>query len=137
MLPYRHSPLSQIALVVFFIIAIMYGAYEARRVVLGPQITIATDIAEVHEAYIIIKGGTAHIAELRINGSPVAVSEDGAYAQSYLLAPGVNRIMFDARDKYGATAHREIAIVYTPVATTMSATSTDSNPSTASTSPIK
>lgn len=123
MLPYRHSPISQIALVIFFIIAIVYGVYQARGAVLGPQIIVDTSIAEVHDAYIMVRGSTAHIAELRVNGNPVAVSEEGAFAQPYLLAPGVNRIMFDARDKYGATKHRELDILYTPVISVASSTS--------------
>jgi hypothetical protein len=123
MLPYRHSPLLQIALVVFFIVMALYAAYQARGVVLGPQITLENSVSEVHDAYIMIKGGTEHIAELRINGNPTAVGEDGAFAQPYLLASGVNRIMFDARDKYGKTKHRETTILYTPVISMMSATS--------------
>ena len=42
------------------------------------------------------------------------VTEEGAFEEPYVLAPGYNRIVLDAKDKYGRSRSRAIEIVYTP-----------------------
>jgi hypothetical protein len=129
MLPYRDSRLTKIALVLFFLIVLGYAYYEARGLLFGPSINFASTTATaVRTPYVIIQGRTAHIASLAVDGEPIQVTETGAFQEPYVLAPGVNRIVFDAKDKYGNAAEKVIEIVYTPSATTavpaMPATST-------------
>jgi hypothetical protein len=87
----------------------------------------------VHEQFITITGKADRIDTLTMQGAPVAVTEEGAFSEPYLLTPGVNRIVFKATDKYGHSSTDVLQIVYqpatstTPVATTTVATSTASN----------
>ena len=140
MLPYRDSRFTTVALVVFFILALGYALFEARGIILGPTITVSGEVSDVHEQFVMIKGAAQRISLLSMNGKPVQVTKEGAFAESYLLAPGYNRIVLNAKDQYGRTTERVLEIIYTPAgqsplsgasSANSSATSTLSSSSTA------
>src|SRR3989344_1447618 len=114
MLPYRDSRLTYIALGVFFLIVLGYAYFEARGLLFGPKITVASQVTEVHDPLVTIKGKADRISSLSMNGKSIAVTEDGAFEEPYLLAPGYNRVVLDAQDKYGRSRSRAIEIIYTP-----------------------
>ncbi len=115
MLPYRDSRLTRIALLVFFLVVVAYAYYEARGLLFGPTINISSEaMTETQSAYILIQGQANRIASLSVDGNPIQVTEAGAFKEPYVLAPGVNRIVFDAKDKYGNAVQKVIEIVYTP-----------------------
>lgn len=134
MLPYRDSRLTYVALGIFFLIVLGYAYYEAQGILFGPSITIISGVTEVHEPFISIKGKADRIASLSMNGKPIPVTEEGVFEEPYLLAPGYNRIVLEAKDKYGRRRSREIEIVYTPssdsIDSPQAATSTTSATST-------
>ena len=115
MLPYRDSRLTYIALGIFFVIVLGYAYFEARGLLFGPAITVPSDITEVHDPLIRIAGKAERISSLSMNGKTISVTEEGAFEEEYLLAKGYNRIVLDARDKYGRSRSKVIEIVYTPV----------------------
>ena len=114
MLPYRDSKLTKIALGIFFVIILGYAYFEARGLLFGPSITVPSTIQEVHDPFIVIKGRADRISELRMNGKTVAVTENGGFEEPYLLAPGLNRIILDATDKYGRERQEVIQILSIP-----------------------
>ncbi len=114
MLPYRDSRITKIALVIFFVLVLGYAYFEARGALFGPSITVTSNVTEVHDPFITIQGQADRIASLSMNGKPIAVTENGAFAEPYLLAEGYNRIVLDARDKYGRSSRQVIEVVYTP-----------------------
>lgn len=129
--PYRDSTPTRIALVVFFIIIVIYAYFEARGILFGPTINISQTVEEVSSPYIELTGTTTHIATLSVNGQSVPVTEQGAFDIPFALSPGYNRIVLDASDKYGHSTEKVVQIVYTPsatssvqIATSTSATST-------------
>ncbi|MBI5470205.1 hypothetical protein HY968_02690 [Candidatus Kaiserbacteria bacterium] len=132
MLPYSDNRLTRIALVAFFLLILGYAYFEARGILYGPRINVPTGQTEVHERFIHIQGTADHIAAISMNGKEIAVTEAGAFDEPYLLALGYNRIILEARDKYGNKTSREIGITYVPdpaspttkIATTSPATST-------------
>ncbi|MBI4088282.1 hypothetical protein HY418_02790 [Candidatus Kaiserbacteria bacterium] len=142
MLPYRDSRITKIALGLFFLLIIGYAYFEARGLLFGPSITVTSDVAEVHDPFITLQGHADRISALSMNGKAVEVTEDGAFSEPYLLTPGYNRIILDARDKYGRTSSQTIEIVYTPKADATPpqaaavATSTESQASTSPTLPM-
>jgi hypothetical protein len=130
MLPYRDSRLTRIALVIFFVLVIAYAYYEAHGLLFGPTIDIPSQtMTATDSAYILIHGQANRISSLAVDGNPIQVTETGAFDEPYVLAPGVNRIVFDAKDKYGNNTQKIVEIVYTPT--------TDSTASTASTSSLR
>src|SRR3989344_866203 len=112
MLPYRDSRITKIALVVFFVVIAGYAYFEARGMLFGPKINISSSIEEVHEPFIRIQGRAERISSLSMNGRALTVTEDGVFDEPYLLSPGINRIVFVAKDKYGRNRERTLEIVY-------------------------
>ena len=114
MLPYRDSRLTKILLGLFFAAVLLYAYFEVRGLLYGPRISIDSNITTSHDQYVLISGHAERIAELSVNGAPVPVTTDGLFEVPYLLAPGNNQIMFDARDSYGNTASQTVEVVYIP-----------------------
>ncbi len=114
MLPYRDSRLIRITLGIFFLIVAAYAYYEARGLLYGPVIDTASEVTVSHDRFIAIRGSAERIAELSMNGKPLAVTEEGMFEEPYLLAEGYNRIVLRARDKYGRTREKIIEVIYEP-----------------------
>ncbi len=123
MLPYRDSRITQVALGIFFLIVIGYAYFEARGILYGPSISVTSQVTEVHDPLIMVQGQAEHIASLSMNGKQISVTENGAFEEPYLLAPGDNRIVLDARDTYGRSREQVIEVVYVPNAASSSANS--------------
>lgn len=116
MLPYRDSRLTRIFLAAFFIIVIAYAYYEARGFLSGPRITVPQEVVRTEERFILLKGSTERIASLRMNGTPITVTQEGSFEEPFLLAPGLNRIVFDAEDKYGRRSQEILQVYYAGLA---------------------
>ena len=114
MLPYSDNRLTRIALVAFFLLIIGYAYFEARALLWGPSITVPTNTTIVHERFIHIQGSADHIASISMNGKDIAVTEAGAFDEPYLLSPGYNRIILEAKDKYGNKTSKVVGITYVP-----------------------
>ncbi|KKW19245.1 MAG: hypothetical protein UY63_C0017G0022 [Parcubacteria group bacterium GW2011_GWA2_51_10] len=114
MLPYRDSTFARIAFGIFFLVVILYAYFEARGLVYGPRITVPSETMIVQDPFIEITGKAERIATLAMNGKIIPVTEEGVFAEAYLLAPGYNRIALRAEDKYGRSKERFIEILYVP-----------------------
>lgn len=123
MMPYRDSRIVRFGLAAFFLLIIGYAYFEGRALLYGPTIEVSPRVMEVSEPYITIQGVARHVASLSLNGDPIPVTEDGAFEEGYVLVPGYNRILLDAKDKYGKNAKRIIEIVYNPDFSSTSPTS--------------
>lgn len=133
MLPYRDSRLTQIALGLFFVLVIGYAYFEARGLLFGPSITVTSEVTEVHDPFVLIKGHADRISSLSMNGKAIQVTEEGDFSEPYVLAPGYNRVVLDARDKYGRNRTQAIEIVYTPLTGSGQASDTTTTTSASST----
>ncbi len=129
MLPYSHR-ISRYGLAIFFVCLAAYAYYEARGVLLGPSISVASEAITVEESFVRIDGRATHIDEMRMNGNPISVTEDGSFSEPYLLAPGNNRIVLEARDKYGHTTKKTVDIVYDAPVNVVASTSAQTASST-------
>ena len=114
MLPYRDSRLIRIILVLFFVLLVCYGIYEAQGILYGPVIDVPSEAMTVSDPYTLIKGKAERITELRLNGKQISVTEKGEFEEPYLLAEGSNHLILDARDARGRTTRKIITIVYVP-----------------------
>jgi hypothetical protein len=115
MLPYRDSRFIRIVLVLFFVLLIAYALYEAQGLLFGPSISVPEDIITVHEAFIYVSGRAERISELRMNGAPIAVTEAGEFREPYVLIPGSNYVLLEARDSRNRKASERLEIVYQPL----------------------
>ena len=117
MLPYRDSRLTIIILGTFFALAALYALFEARGQIFGPTIEIQKYETLVHDSFFQIGGKAERISKLTMNGNDISVTEKGDFMEAYVLAPGYNRIVFDARDTYGRTTNNILEITYVPTST--------------------
>jgi len=117
MLPYRESRFTRIVLIIFFLFVLGYAYFEGRGLLYGPAISVENRVLEVDEPFITIEGTAHRIATLAMNGKAIPVTEDGAFSEPYLLAPGYNRIVLTASDRYNKATERVIEVVYTPTST--------------------
>jgi hypothetical protein len=124
MLPYRDSRFTRVILIGFFLLVAGYAYFEGRGLIRGPSIEISGRVMEVSEPFITLEGRAERITSLSMNGTEIAVTEEGAFSESYVLAPGYNRIVLEARDRYGKTTERAIEIVYTASTSSPQAAST-------------
>lgn len=120
MLPYRDSRFTTILLFVFFAIAIGYTLFEARGQILGPTISVPSGTQEVRDPYVMITGNAQRISSLSMDGNEIPVTKTGDFAEPYVLAPGYNRIVLDAKDSYGRSQEKVIEIMYLPNASSSS-----------------
>lgn len=128
MLPYRDSRLTQVALGLFFVLLIGYGYFEARGLLFGPSITVTSSVTEVHDPFVMIQGHADRISSISMNGKAIKVTETGEFSEPYVLSPGYNRIVLDARDKYGRSRSQTIEVVYTSQTDSAQAIATSSTP---------
>lgn len=124
MLPYRNNRIAAAAIIIFFLAVVGYAYFEARNILYGPHIDIATPDAplSVTEQLIHIKGKAENISELTINGNPTSVTEDGAFDEALLLAVGYNKIVLSAKDKFGRSTTKTLQIIYSDIATSSAST---------------
>jgi hypothetical protein len=105
---------TKIALIIFFILLIVYAYYEARAALYGPQIDIPSEIIVVTQSFMEIQGQATYISELKLNGAVIPVTEDGHFSEKLLLVPGENRLIFDAKDRFGRETQEVAKVYYKP-----------------------
>lgn len=98
----------------FFLIVVLYALYEARGLLRGPIIFVPLEAALSREEQVVIRGRAERIVELRLNGQPITVTEEGVFEEKVLLAPGGNRFVLEARDARGREAAKTVDIIYRP-----------------------
>ncbi len=129
----------RLVLILFFVTLLSYAAYEAQGIFFGPVINIPTTLLTVDESATLIRGQVERITELRLNGKTIPVTENGSFEELYLLAPGSNRLILQARDARGRSTQKTLDIVYTPkpgaLLTPVVSTSTNTSSSTGEISP--
>jgi hypothetical protein len=114
MLSYRDSRITRVLLVSFFVLLAGYAYYEIHGLVRGPVLQTTQELIETSEPLITIEGSTRRIANLLMNGNPIPVTEEGTFAERYVAAPGYNRLVLTASDRYGNAVERVVEIVYSP-----------------------
>lgn len=114
MRPQSDSKWSRTALILFFILILAYGYFELQGLLFGPVISVSSEIITSREEFAVIAGKADRIVSLAMNGKEITVTEGGNFSEPYLLAKGDNRIIFDAKDKYGHLTSRTVEIIYTP-----------------------
>lgn len=114
MLPYRDSRLIRFGLLAFFLIVLGYAFFEGRALLKGPSIEVSPRVMEVSDSFITISGKAERITSLSLNGKEIAVTEEGAFEEGYVLVPGYNRLVLKAQDRYGKATERVVEIIYKP-----------------------
>jgi hypothetical protein len=93
--------------------AAFYIAFQARFLILGPQVELTGVPATVQNGPTVdLKGVAKNITALYLNGRPIVTTEDGRFNETVVLEKGYTIVRIDAIDRYGRTANIEQEFVY-------------------------
>ena len=90
-------------LTVLFLLLTSYSLYEARFLILGPQIWIENpqDGQVVTEPLVMIQGRSKNIAWISLNDRQIFTDEEGVWSEKLLVSEGVSIMTVSARDRLG------------------------------------
>ncbi len=91
-----------------------YSAFEARKILSGPALTITSPIIKgvMNDPFIEVAGVAKNIKEITMNGSPIYIDEQGNFKENFLLISGYNIIELEAKDKFNKGTKKTIELVY-------------------------
>ena len=107
--------LTKTLLVAVLILLLGYGALEARGIVLGPSLTLASPApyATVEGGLLTVSGHESRAVALMLDGSPVLPQENGSFATTLSLPSGGAILTLTATDRFGRSVTRT-RTVYVP-----------------------
>jgi Glucodextranase, domain B len=92
-------------LAAILILCAIYGGVEARPLLTGPILTVASPAQ--NESYpggiVAVQGTVLHAAELAINGSPVLHDQNGDFSSTLTFPRGGSILTITATDRFGKT----------------------------------
>ncbi len=92
-----------------------YGIFQARNYILGPHIVLESpkDGQSFKETLISVNGKAKNVSYIALNGRPIYIDNDGNFNEDILLAPGLNIIVIEAKDKFGAKVllRRQVTLI--------------------------
>tara|TARA_B100000745_G_scaffold80603_1_gene49658 strand:- start:933 stop:1313 length:381 start_codon:yes stop_codon:yes gene_type:complete len=114
MLPHQ-SHITKYFFIALVLLILVYAYFEARNMLYGPQIFIdSREAITVTDEKIEISGQVKNVVEITLSGNPVFIDDVGVFNETRLLAEGINRFVFEAKDKFGRTKEEILEIIYTP-----------------------
>lgn len=92
---------------------VSYVSYQARFLLVGPQIVLIEEPPPRSETPdITITGSARNIARIAINGRQIFTDPAGNFEELIILSPGANIITISAVDRYGRTKAIDRTTVY-------------------------
>ena len=100
---------SLIALIV--LVVLLYGLFEARRLLEGPQIIIDFPAhgSATSSALVVVTGMAQNIAFLTINDRPSFTDEQGRFVYHFSPAAGYTVVTVAAADRFGRRTSRSVS----------------------------
>jgi|GEM_PF-822353 len=103
------------------IILLGYGLFEARRLIEGPRISIASprDGSAVAGPIVHVKGSADNAAFFTVNDTQSFIDENGQFDKAFSPPPGYTVLTVRAKDRFGRIASKSIHVTvvdYCPAA---------------------
>ncbi len=106
--------LKTIGAIIVGCLIVLYALFQARHVLLGPQISLSEEIpAMVATSSIIVRGMAENIISIRLNGRPIFTTDEGVFEEVVILPPGYTIVTIEAEDRYGSVTRLERGVVRT------------------------
>ncbi len=101
-----------IAVIVFFILFILYGAFETIKLFLGPSLVIDSpkNLETVNDPHITLKGTVKRVSYITVNDRQIFADISGNFEDKLLLLPGYNIIEVAVRDRFGKEKDQTLKI---------------------------
>ncbi len=110
----------RLLIILGILVVVGYGAFEARRLIAGPTITILSpqDGIATSTGTLSIRGVAENISFLTINDAPAFTDEAGNFSTTLSVPPGYAIFTVQALDRFGRHAKQQVRITvlnYCPV----------------------
>lgn len=100
------------------VLVVGYILFQARFLVIGPQIVLTKELPAVaNERTVTLVGRTANITNLTLNGRTIYTDEQGTFTESLVLENGYTIMVLRAHDRFGRERTLERTVVYRPIST--------------------
>lgn len=101
---------------VCLLFAAVYITYQARFLIIGPQITLTNDISMLQNTrQVNLVGNASNISRLWLNGRPIFTNREGQFTAAVILENGYTVTTLKAEDRYGRTTTITRPFVYAPM----------------------
>ncbi|OHA89811.1 MAG: hypothetical protein A3C70_00965 [Candidatus Zambryskibacteria bacterium RIFCSPHIGHO2_02_FULL_43_14] len=99
--------------IILFILLIVYFLYQARFLILGPQVWIDNPQNDeiVEGSIIIMEGRSSNIAWISLNDRQIFTDEYGKWSEKLIVSPGLSIMTVKARDRFGRETKESVRIV--------------------------
>ncbi|OHB05523.1 MAG: hypothetical protein A3B22_02975 [Candidatus Zambryskibacteria bacterium RIFCSPLOWO2_01_FULL_47_33] len=100
-------------LIILLILLIAYSLYQARALLVGPQIWIVNpqDGDTVKDPLVIVEGQSKNIAWISLNDRQIFTNEKGEWSEKVLVSPGLSIMTMKAHDRFGRETKKSVRIV--------------------------
>jgi hypothetical protein len=97
------------------VILLTYALFQARFLIIGPQIVLSNEPAVQHnERRIFLEGTAFNISRLWLNDRQIYTDAQGNFKEALILENGYTVSTLRAEDRYGRTTTVSRSYVYTP-----------------------
>ena len=94
---------------------VLYIAFQARFLLVGPEIILRDEPAIVQNSPTVTLSGTArNLAKMNLNGRPIFTDQTGYFSEALVLENGYTIATITATDRYGRETSVVRSYVYTP-----------------------
>jgi hypothetical protein len=102
-------------LVIGVLLVVGYVLFQARFLIMGPQIALTEGQTQLHnERQIVLTGTAFNISHLWLNDRPIYTDPDGNFKEALVLENGYTIATLRAEDRYGRETTVTRPFVYQP-----------------------
>jgi len=100
-------------LAILFALLIVYSIYQARFLILGPQIWITSpqNGQAVKDPLVVISGRAKNVAWISLNDRQIFTDEEGSWSEELIVSNGISIMTVTARDRFGRETKKSVQIV--------------------------
>ena len=100
-------------LITLFLILASYSLYQARFLIIGPQIWIESpqDGEVLKNQLVTIEGGAENVVWISLNDRPIFIDEKGRWSEELIVSSGTSIMTLKARDRFGREEEKRITLV--------------------------
>lgn len=101
-------------LLALFILVAGYALFQARFLILGPQVDIEypRDGESLSQRVFEMRGMAHNISWISLNGEQIFTDEKGSWSESLAVNEGVSIMTVSARDRFGREVEKRVRVIF-------------------------